>query len=521
MLPDMENPEDFIERRIIEALIISEEFIRKVLPFLDHRVLESEAARTLAKWCIDYWNQYGKPPRENIQSIFFTNLSKLRKDMVEWIEVVINSIYGTIASFEIADLDYLIDQSIRYLRKRRLIYQIGKAAEYLEHDDIERAEASLWEGIDLKTESEFGTPLDPFSRQVKPKIQLAFAERQEPLIQTPKALGRFWDREFCRGAFVAIMGREKIGKTFMLIELAMRAIQSGSKVLFFQAGDMTEEQQLRRIAIWINKRSDDKRYCSGMWIPEPDCWWNLVDDCDESVREDSGDQIFPSTVDREKVLTMDEIVKQVMKFPHHKPCRNCDKMKGFPWLKWRPEVSPLTEEEAYRSLIRFGRSTKGSFRLLTYPNETLTTREIRSKILFLKRNEGFTPDVVIIDYADILAPDPDSYRMEYRHQQNRIWQRLRSLSQEFNCLVLTATQIKAGGYKKDLLTMSEFSEDKRKFAHVTAMYGLNQSVEEKRIGIIRINEIVVREADYDPLRPVWVLGRLQMGRPVLHSFRNF
>ena len=59
-------------------------------------------------------------------------------------------------------------------------------------------------------------------------------------------------------------------------------------------------------------------------------------------------------------------------------------------------------------------------------------------------------------------------------KQNEIWKNLRALSQSRNCLVLTATQADAKSYEKNVLTMSNYSEDKRKFAHVTAMYGLNQ-----------------------------------------------
>ena len=92
---------------------------------------------------------------------------------------------------------------------------------------------------------------------------------------------------------------------------------------------------------------------------------------------------------------------------------------------------------------------------------------------------------------------------------------MRSLSEERHCLVLTVTQIKASGYEKDLLSMNDFSEDKRKFAQVTAMYGLNQTPKQKRFGILRINELVVREGDFDSFYPVTILQRLQMGKPLL------
>ncbi|KKM05327.1 hypothetical protein LCGC14_1755320, partial [marine sediment metagenome] len=109
-------------------------------------------------------------------------------------------------------------------------------------------------------------------------------------------------------------------------------------------------------------------------------------------------------------------------------------------------------------------------------------------------------------------------RMEFRHQENQKWQRLRNLSQERHSLLLTATQAKATAYMKDLLDLSDYSEDKRKYSHVTAMYGLNQTPEEKRIGMMRINPLLVRDSDYATDRPVTILQRLQIGRPIMKSF---
>ena len=67
---------------------------------------------------------------------------------------------------------------------------------------------------------------------------------------------------------------------------------------------------------------------------------------------------------------------------------------------------------------------------------------------------------------------------------------------------------------------SYFKKDKRKYAHVTACYGLNQDPKdrEKRLGIMRINEIVIREGDFSNAHEVTILQNLKRGRPFLSSF---
>ena len=62
----------------------------------------------------------------------------------------------------------------------------------------------------------------------------------------------------------------------------MRAMMNGNNVAFFQAGDMTEKQQLRRMAVYLAKRSDRERYCGERQIPCVDCWYNQTDDCELS-----------------------------------------------------------------------------------------------------------------------------------------------------------------------------------------------------------------------------------------------
>jgi len=97
---------------------------------------------------------------------------------------------------------------------------------------------------------------------------------------------------------------------------------------------------------------------------------------------------------------------------------------------------------------------------------------------------------------------------------------LRGLNQETNSLLITATQADADAYKQNTLRLSNFSEDKRKYAHVTAFYGLNQDSggREKNLGLMRINELILREDKFDMNRQVTVMQALNIGRPIITSY---
>ena len=68
--------------------------------------------------------------------------------------------------------------------------------------------------------------------------------------------------------------------------------------------------------------------------------------------------------------------------------------------------------------------------------------------------------------------------------------------------------------------MENFSEDKRKFGHVTAMWGLNQDRygREKSLGMMRINDLVKREGAFHESNEITVLHNLSRGKPFLYSY---
>jgi hypothetical protein len=160
---------------------------------------------------------------------------------------------------------------------------------------------------------------------------------------------------------------------------------------------------------------------------------------------------------------------------------------------------------------------KKFFRMSTHPNGTLSVNNIKA-ILAIWEKDGFIPDVILIDYADLLIDD--KIQGNEREKQNQVWKDLRGLSQASHSLVITVTQADAASYSQNRLGLGNFSEDKRKYGHVTASYGLNQSPDgrEKRIGIMRINKLVAREDYFDQANEVYALQNIGRGQPYIGSF---
>lgn len=510
------STDDFIERRILIGLVTSDDYIKEVYKIWDPKLFASSTAATLATWCIDYFEQYQKAPGPDIQGIFTEKLRKgLSQDKAEDIEDILDGLSDEYQQTNF-NVQYLLDQTKDYFERQNLLQFAEEIKGAVESgDSLSEAQKTA---LNYKpTAEESLSSIDPFSDSSAWKR--AFEEQPQPLIRFGKQLGHFWDEQWTRGGLVALMGPEKVGKTFLLLEIATRGLADGNDVAFFQAGDMTEDQQVRRLGIHLAGRSDKERYCQGFHVPVVDCAFNQLDSCSREEREcDFGP--FEGWEEKElREIAFKDLKEAFQKYQdEYSPCRNCKWMRGAPWFIWQDPVDPLTWKEAYKAARKFHKRHKSRFKLATYPNETLTIAEMKTVLDNWEKQEDFVPSIIIVDYADILDSDPDIRRMDMRHQVNKTWQRMRSLAHARHCLLATATQASADSYGKKLISKKDFTEDKRKLSHVTALYGLNQTDEEKKIGIMRLNELVIREDDFDPTNQIKVLQRLQMGRPYIGSF---
>ena len=517
--------EEYIERRIITGMIISTEYLGRVKRFWNPLLLESTEFRKVAGWCIEYHDKYKKAPDADIQAIYMEHLatSQVGKSEGIYIEEVLDDLsdeYGRGTQF---NAGYLYDQTVRYFKGRELERHNDDIQSLTDQGRVDDAEA-LAQSYTSTILDDLSIGLDLSSKEAQARMMEAFSTTTQRVLSYPGALGNMWNEHLIRSGLVSFLAPEKRGKTFLLMEMSMRAIRQKANVAFFQAGDMSESQQLKRIGVYLARKSDREKYCVEHFQPVGDCVYNQLDIC---TRKDRNCDHGLFTIDAElfikdshKYVTREALAKAYKENPYYEPCdsHTCPKRKGTPWVRKIDKTEPLSGLQAKKALRRFFKKYRRRFKLVTYPAGTLTPDGMEQCLDDWEAREGFVPDVIVIDYADLLEADGKS--TEFRHKQDSIWKGLRAMSQKRHALVLTATQADAASYTKGRLSLSNFSEDKRKYAHVTAMYGMNQDPEgrEKKIGVLRINELVVREGEFSADREVTILQDLYTGRPFLESF---
>jgi len=118
----------------------------------------------------------------------------------------------------------------------------------------------------------------------------------------------------------------------------------------------------------------------------------------------------------------------------------------------------------------------GTLIIKEYPTKSASTNTLRAHVEKL-RNRGIQPDMIIVDYADLLRPI--SGLREKRHELETIYEQLRGLAQEFECPIWTASQTNRSGLNAEVITMEAISEAFNKCFVSDFIFSVSRTAEDK------------------------------------------
>lgn len=467
------------ERRILTAMIVNDSVLAKVAEvWADDSKFSSPFVNKIGQWCVDFYTKYKKAPRKAIQSVFEEwEETQKDEDSIDLLKRLLTTINGEYeqASEEINE-EHTLDIASKHFNRVKLTKLKERMEVALAANDPDKAQ-------DLLTQHkrvEIGGSQGRYTFHDKEHIlELFNRENVKPLVEWPGAIGDLFQDHFQRDSFIAFEGLEKRGKSWWLAETAHQAICQRRKVAFFSVGDLAEWQMEYRLF---------SRVCAHP-TRNPTRQWPYVVEVPVKINQ-------PGKGDPDGVATVDVRTLSFSKVLDGKLV-----LQGID--DWQKKIL---------------KSRRKFHKMLCVPSDTMTVQGIRGHLQTWEQ-EDFYPDVIIIDYADILAPPKTTGRFDKRDQINATWSALRALSLEFHCLVVTATQSSAKAHRKKTLDQETFSEDKRKRSHVTGVIGLNQTSEEKKHQLMRLNWIMLREGESHVNRCVTVAQCLPLANPcVISSF---
>lgn len=133
----------------------------------------------------------------------------------------------------------------------------------------------------------------------------------------------------------------------------------------------------------------------------------------------------------------------------------------------------IFKEQIYDKL----KDLPGKLIVKEYPTRSASIQTIKNHLEKMK-NQDFIPDMIIVDYADLLKPEGSS-KEEKRHQLESIYEELRGISQEIGCPLWTASQTNRSGLNAEVITMEAISEAFNKCFVADFIFSVSRTVEDK------------------------------------------
>lgn len=127
-----------------------------------------------------------------------------------------------------------------------------------------------------------------------------------------------------------------------------------------------------------------------------------------------------------------------------------------------------------------------------FPSGTLKPSQLR-RLLQRYRARGIIFDLIVVDYADIMAPE---HRTDSPIENSKsIWLDLRAIASEERAAVLTATQLNRDGAKATTAKVTDVAEDFNKIRIADLVLGINATDEEKKINEARLSFVANRNGE--------------------------
>jgi hypothetical protein len=447
-------------------MIVSRQVLAHIARNWKADLFDADWSNVIANWCVSYFNEYGDAPGRYVDTLYEEWAAKTKdKETTKIIDRYLTDL-GSEYRRRAKEINpqLVIEQARTLFDKVKLRRLKEEIDEVLENGSAEKG----WDLIQSARPVPIGGGEWTSVLEDEEALDAAFQNRYESIIHYgSKSLRKFFGTRLRRGGFITFMGIDKVGKSWWLIDLAWRAMLSDRKVAFFAIGDMTKDDMLMRFG------------CRAARKPLSKCHYKVP----KTLLPNGEDDPVP------------DFGKEMTAYDN---------------------LAPTEAKEAFRKLRR---KEGDRLRMVTKAAGEMTTLDISSQLAQWS-DEGWDADVVVIDYADLLAPTGNG-RMETRDQINEDWIRLRAISQKSHCLLVTATQADAAAYEASLLRRGNFSNDKRKNAHVTAMIGINQDdSEELDNQVQRLNYVVDREGAMSGKKVCYVAGCFAIGNPAIRAYMD-
>ncbi len=139
-------------------------------------------------------------------------------------------------------------------------------------------------------------------------------------------------------------------------------------------------------------------------------------------------------------------------------------------------INDVPGSEVVEAQVR--EKVKGRLMIKEFPTKTATVQTIRSYIQRLAATKDFIPDIVIVDYADLLRSSRGFEQK--RFELEGVYEELRALAQELQVVMVTADQTNRSGLEMEVCTVAQIGEAYAKATVCDLIFTISRRMEDKQ-----------------------------------------
>ena len=412
-----------LQENILTLLCFDDVNCKLIRAAVTPKLFESAVFREVAGHAIDFIDQFGEAIKEHLPDHLEDILKGEDERKAKTYERLLDNLQ---ASRDSVNPEYVLSQLHKFIRLQNLKATVIKAVEAIEDGKVDLAEIELQKGLSQQSLS-FEGGLNLSSPEDIIGI-LDFPEEEGFDLGIPELDDRgIIPRRKELAMFLAPRGR---GKSWFITHCAKQALLQRWSVVI------------------ITLEMSEKRYAARM-----------LQSFFSISRRQSEVKLSRLVVDKQGDL-VDVISEQIERMT----------------LK-DPDIRSKLASKVKREFRR-----RPPIRVKEFPTHALNMSGLRAYLEGLERYENFTPDLICVDYPDLMELDSDNLRLEL----GTLIAQLRGLAVERNSAMVVVSQGNRESEKASLVTGDMASEDISKIATSDTVYTYSQTPAEKALGLARL-----------------------------------
>ena len=231
-----------IEKTILSNLLHSEQYARKVIPFIKSEYFIDKTQGIVADTLVNFFNQYNHPPSIDILTVELSKRQELKNQQVfSTVEQFINEL-----DFVSNDQDWLVKETEGFCKKRAVTLAILDAYEIVEGNDKTRSE----DAIPSILQNALSVCFDPsvgHDYLEDYQARLDFYHREEERLPFDiELLNKITAGGLRKKTLNVFMGGTGTGKSLLLGHISAATLMQGKNVLYISM-EMSEDSIGERI----------------------------------------------------------------------------------------------------------------------------------------------------------------------------------------------------------------------------------------------------------------------------------